>query len=184
MNQIHTKVIERVPAYALGAVEILGASLLLALSAQASLLTPFLIVPFTLQMMALFLISTFLGPKKAVLAVACYLAEGAMGLPVFAQGTSGFLALIGPRAGYFAGFVVAAYAIGLLTQRFHSFLGLVLSFTLGTLAIYVLGFSWLSYWVGAQQAFAVGVLPFLVGDALKILAAAALIRGGRKALAK
>lgn len=182
MSQIHTKSIESVPSYALGTVEVLGASLLLALSAQASILTPFLLVPFTLQLMALFLISTLLGPKKAALAVVCYLTEAAMGLPVLAQGASGFLALIGPRAGYFAGFVVASYAMGFLTQRFQSYLGMVLSFAIGTLTIYALGFSWLSYWIGAQQALAVGVLPFLIGDALKILAAAALIRGGRRAL--
>jgi biotin transport system substrate-specific component len=183
MSQTVTKSLEKVPVYALGALEIVGASLLLAVSAQASVLTPFLLVPFTLQTLALFLISAYLGPKKASLAVVCYMAEGAVGLPVFAQGTSGLLALIGPRAGYFAGFLASAYVVGFLTQRYRSFLGLVLSFAVGTLAIYLLGFSWLSYWIGFKQAFSVGVLPFLMGEMpLKILAAAAIVTGYRKFL--
>ncbi len=182
MSQTITKSLEKVPAYALGACEILGASLLLALSAQVSLLTPFLLVPFTLQTLVLFLISTYLGPKRAVLAVVCYLAEGAAGLPVFAQGTSGILALIGPRAGYFAGFIASAYVVGRLTEKYRGFFGLVLSFAIGTLAIYTLGFAWLSYWIGLKQAFSVGVLPFLMGEMpLKILAAAAITTGFRKA---
>lgn len=166
----------------MGFIEVLGASLLLALSAQVAIPTPFLWVPFTLQTLAIFLISHYLGPKKAFFAVGCYLAEGALGMPVFAQGTGGVLALIGPRAGYFAGFLAAALLTGYLAEKMKGFFGSLAAFTIGNLAIYALGFSWLSFWMGPSQAFLVGVLPFLVGDVLKIFASAAIVQGVRKIL--
>lgn len=160
-------------------IQVLAASLLLALSAQCSFSLPFSPVPVSLQTVALFLIAASLGPKKAFYAVIAYLAEGAAGLPVFAHGTSGPLVLIGPRGGYLVGFACAAWISGSLAQGAKGFVDYALAFLAGNLAIYALGFGWLAVWMGLPQAFAAGVVPFLLGDAAKIFSAVALVKGIR-----
>lgn len=160
--------------------EVLLGSFVLALSAQVAISVPFSVIPFTLQTAALFLISAALGPKKAMFAVLAYLGEGALGLPVFAQGMSGIASMIGPRAGYLAGFAAAAYVMGYIAASTRSYVRLALAFLAGILVIYTFGFSWLAIWIGPAQAFSVGVLPFIIGDALKILAVSALVKGIRQ----
>lgn len=159
--------------------QVLVASLLLALSAQVSFALPFTPVPVSAQTFAVYLIAATLGPKKAVCAVLTYIAEGAMGLPVFAHGAAGPLVLIGPRGGYLAGFVLAAWISGTLAQQARSYVGYVFAFIAGSVTILATGFAWLSVWMGVPQAFAAGVLPFLLGDVLKITSAAAVMKGLR-----
>lgn len=170
----------RTTALGKSVIEVLLGSCLLALSAQVSIQVPLSPVPFTLQTAALFLLSAILGPKKAFCAVLAYLAEGALGLPVFAQGMGGAAVLIGPRAGYLAGFALATLVAGGLASETKSFVRLSLSFATSLLVIYTLGFSWLSLFMAPADAFALGVVPFLFGDVMKVLAAAALVKGLRK----
>jgi biotin transport system substrate-specific component len=160
-------------------IQVLFASLLLAISAQFSFVLPFSPVPVSFQTFALFLIAAGLGPQKAFYAVLAYIAEGAAGLPFFAHGAAGPLVLIGPRGGYLVGFALAAFISGSIAQSAKGLISYSLAFLAGNLAIYALGFTWLAFWMGMPQAFAAGVLPFLLGDAAKILSAAAIMKGTR-----
>jgi len=104
-----------------------------------------------------------------------YIMEGGLGLPFFAGRASGWHVLAGATAGYLIGFVVAAYVIGLLAER-----GLertvrtsFLPFLLGNLIIYTFGVTWLAILLGSfSKAILVGLLPFLIGDVIKLVLAA------------
>ncbi len=106
-----------------------------------------------------------------------YLAEGALGFPVFAGAKGGFAALLGPTGGYLAGFVAAAYLVAHLIEldwdrkAWTSALAMVL----GNLLIYLCGLTWLSVFVSRDQVLALGLFPFLVGDGLKIILASGLL---------
>jgi biotin transport system substrate-specific component len=116
-----------------------------------------------------------------------YLAEGLVGLPVFAQGKAGPAALLGPTGGYLVGFMLAAWVVGTLAQRGWDRrpATTVLAMALGNVAIYACGLAWLSVLVyltgrplGGRGLLAVGLYPFLIGDVLKILLAAMLLPAG------
>jgi len=103
-----------------------------------------------------------------------YITQGAAGLPFFAGGASGFGILTSATAGYLAGFIVAAYVVGLLAERGmeRSFKTSIFPFLVGTIIIYAFGVTWLSTIVGGfGKAIELGLLPFVVGDVLKMLAA-------------
>ena len=104
-----------------------------------------------------------------------YILAGGLGLPFFSGGGSGMRILTGATAGYLAGFVVAAYVIGALCERGleRSMRTSLIPFLAGTLIIYACGVAWLSVVVGGvAKALTLGVLPFLPGDAIKLVAAA------------
>jgi biotin transport system substrate-specific component len=162
---------------------VLGFSVFIALSAQIAV--PFWPVPVTGQTLAVLLAGAALGPRLGVLAVLAYIAEGLAGLPVFAAGAAawqptrlpGVPYILGPTAGYLAGFVVAAGVVGWLAERgWDRSLGrAALAMVLGQLVIYAFGLAWLARFVPLDGLLAAGVLPFLPGDAVKIgLAAVAL----------
>ena len=96
---------------------ILGGSLLIALSAQLQFVLPFSPVPITGQTFTVLLLGALYGSKRGPATVVTYLALGVMGLPVFAGGTFGVARLVGPTAGYLVGFLVAAFVVGLLSER-------------------------------------------------------------------
>ena len=107
-----------------------------------------------------------------------YIAQGTAGLPFFAGGASGFGILTGATAGYLAGFIVAVYVVGLLAERGmeRSFRTSVIPFLVGTIIIYAFGVTWLSIVLhSVAKALAGGLLPFLIGDAIKLFAAAAVL---------
>ena len=149
-------------------------SLLLAALAQIQIVLPFTPVPITGQTFGVLLIAAALGSKRGATAMLLYITEGALGLPFFAGGASGLGILTGATAGYLVGFIVAAYVIGQLAER-----GLernvrtsLIPFLVGTVIIYVCGVTWLSIVLGSlNKAITLGVLPFLIGDALKLIAA-------------
>ncbi|MBM3636778.1 MAG: biotin transporter BioY, partial [Alphaproteobacteria bacterium] len=101
--------------------------------------------------------------------VALYLIEGAAGLPVFSTG-AGLAFMAGPTGGYLAGFLVSALFISFAFERGlnRSLASTTLIILLGDALIMGLGFAWLSSLIGVEKAFAVGVLPFLPAEALKI----------------
>ncbi len=154
---------------------ILG-SLFVAACAQIAILLPFTPVPLTGQTFAVLLVGAALGSKRGAASLGLYTLEGALGLPFFAAGKSG---LTGPTIGYLIGFIVAAYIIGLLAERGldRSLRTSLLPFLVGTVVIYLFGATWLALSLGmtAQDAFAKGVLPFLLGDAIKLLLAGAAL---------
>lgn len=156
-------------------IKIFAATLLLALASQIVFVIPYTPVLVTFQTAALLLIGYSLGPVKGALAVLLYLAEGLMGLPVFAFGQSALAVLMGPKGGYYLGFVLTAYFSGFAKQS-DSFSRLFSIFTVAIASTFFTGLLWLSFWVGASQALALGLYPFVLGDFLKVGAMASLIK--------
>jgi biotin transport system substrate-specific component len=156
-----------------------GFSLLIALCSQVAIPLPFTPVPVTLQTFAVILAGCLLGSTRGTLAVAAYIGEGLLGLPVFAGGTFGIARLLGPTGGYLVGFLAAAFVTGLLTERgvARRWLGIILTLLAGELAILLPGVIWLGAYVGAEKALALGFYPFVVGDGLKTVAAWGILSG-------
>lgn len=157
---------------------VIGGSLLIALAAQVAIPLPFSPVPLTGQTLAVLLVGALLGSRRGSLAVITYLAEGFVGLPVFAGGAAGLARLAGPTGGYLIGFVLAAYVVGLLAERGwdRRFGTTAAAMILGNLVIYACGAVWLAFYVGSlAKALSLGVVPFIPGDILKTLLAATLL---------
>lgn len=149
-------------------------TLLLAVAAKISV--PFWPVPMTLQTLAVFAIGAGYGRNLAVATVLLYLAEGAIGLPVFTQG-AGLAYMAGPTGGYLLGFVIAAGIAGWAADRGfdRNPVKLFGAMLVGELVILALGAAWLAVLFGADKALALGVGPFIVGDLVKIALAAAIV---------
>ena len=159
---------------------------------DAQVVVPLWPIPMTLQTFAVLLVGTTLGPIRGALSMVLYLAVGVLGLPVFAEAKSGSLFSL-TSGGFIVGFILAAVLVGWLAQREwdRRFVGTLVSFAAGTLVIYAIGLPWLyvslsnlgpAVWqdyLGFDSVlaatFGAGVIPFLVGDVLKALLAAALI---------
>ncbi|MFC7472931.1 biotin transporter BioY [Dankookia sp. GCM10030260] len=159
----------------LAATALLG-SAVLAASAQVSL--PFWPVPATLQSLAVLLLGALGGAPAGVAAVALYLAEGALGLPVFAGGTGGPAVLAGPTAGYLLGFLPAAWIAGQAAGR-----GPVAQAALllaAHLAVFLPGLAWLAGFVGLERAWMAGFLLFVPGTLVKSGLALALLQALRR----
>lgn len=142
-------------------------------------------VPVTAQTLVVLLIGLSFGPQLAFMTISLYLFQGAIGLPVFAGGAGGFGALLSPTGGYLFGFLAAGSLLGFLARRGFgkSFVTTIIAMVAGNAVIYLLGVSWLANFIGIENALAHGILPFLYGDALKILTAAALMPVAWKFLA-
>lgn len=150
-----------------------------AIAAAAQWVVPLWPVPITGQTLPVLLLGFAVGWRLAVATTGAYLLAGLVGLPVFADGATGagFLAL--PSGGYIVGFVLAGALVGLLGSRgWHRSAGLVVAgMVVGNLAIYAVGVPWLmaATGLGLAGALSAGVVPFLLGDAIKIALAAALL---------
>jgi biotin transport system substrate-specific component len=157
------------------AVLVVAGTALMALSAKIQV--PMWPVPMTMQTFAVLVIGMAYGWRLGGLTMLAYLAEGAAGLPVFAGG-AGLAYMAGPTGGYLVGFAIAAMLVGWLggERGWDRNVPLTLvAMTLGTAVIFGLGAAWLSVLIGFDAALVNGVVPFLVGGAIKIaLAAAAL----------
>ena len=153
---------------------VVGGSIALTISAHVKI--PFYPVPVTMQTLVVLLIGMSYGPRLGAVTIAAYLAQGAMGLPVFASG-AGLLSMAGPTGGYLAGFLAASIVMGALAQRGwgKTAANTALAMIIGNLVIYALGVTWLANLYGMNVAINAGVLPFLYGDALKIVIAAGLM---------
>jgi biotin transport system substrate-specific component len=154
---------------------VVAGTVLMALGAHVAIPVPWSPVPVTGQTFALALVVGLLGTRAAVASLLLYLAEGAMGLPVFSPVAAG--GMLGPSGGYLLSFPVAAFATGWLFDRGlrRTYLGRVTAVGAGTLVVFAAGAAWLTHFVGMAQAIALGVVPFIVGDVLKTLLAAAAI---------
>lgn len=153
----------------------LAGSLLLWASAKAKI--DIGVVPVTLQSLAVLALGAALGPRLAAAAVLAYLAQGAIGLPVFA-GTPekgiGLAYMMGPTGGYLVGFLLAAVTLGWLAERGadRNVVTMFLAMLVSTALIYVPGALWLSAFMGLEKAVMLGVAPFLWGDLIKAALAA------------
>ena len=146
----------------------LGASLALAISAHIAV--PFWPVPVTMQSLVVLALGAGLGWRLAGASLALYLAQGSLGLPVFANAAG----LMGPTGGYLVGFVMAAMLVGYLAEKgADKRMGLMFAtMLLGAGLIYLPGVAWLANFTGAEKAFELGLYPFILGDVLKAAIAA------------
>lgn len=153
----------------------------LALWASAKTQIPFYPVPLTLQTLVVLLIGFTYGPALAASTIDLYMAQGALGLPVFA-GTPekgiGLAYMMGPTGGYLAGFLLAAVACGWLAQKGwdRRWSTMLAGMVIGNLIIYALGIAWLGSVAGWDKpVLQWGMIPFIPGDIVKILIAAILM---------
>jgi biotin transport system substrate-specific component len=149
---------------------------LIAAGAFISIPIPGSPVPIVLQNLFILLSGMILGPLWGCGAVGLYLLAGAIGAPVFAGGTGGFVRFMGPTGGFLIGYVLVALIAGLIAGRPRAETPrwrLAIAAVLGMFMSYVPGIPWLKLVLDTswQGAFAAGLLPFFAGDLIKALAA-------------
>lgn len=161
-----------------------GLAGLTGIAAQIRIPLPFTPVPITLQTFAVLLAGIFLGGHYGGLSQVIYVGVGMAGVPWFQGGGAGMGHLLGPTGGYLVGFVAAAAAIGYVVDRYHRvrrlrYLVSVL-FVINFVVIYGFGLPWLFGWltlvkgstVTLSQLLTMGLVPFVPGDVVKLVAAA------------
>lgn len=177
------------------ALMVLGGSMFIAIAAQVSV--PMFPVPMTLQTLAILIVGMTFGSRMGALTLVAYLGEGAMGLPVFANGMNGAV-FFGPTAGFLIGFVGLAYLAGLAVERgVKGPMALSAAMIGASALLYVPGIAWPmavakaagveAGWVGkafGDYYFAYFMQPFLIGDAVKAVIAALVVSGGAALLIK
>ena len=161
------------------AILVMGLTGFTALAAQVSIPLPFTPVPLTLQTFAVLAGAAALGAERAVIAQVLYIALAVAGVPVLAGGASGHEVALGATGGYLIGFVLASYVVGWISSNGASTKSgkTALAFLAGSVLIYALGAPWLAFTTGNTITWAVvnGVVPFLVGDLIKAVAAGAVL---------
>jgi len=185
---------ERVNRAVLSVILILAGTAILAISAKIKV--PFYPVPMTLQTLAVMAIAAAYGSRLAVLTVVAYLLEGALGLPVFTNtppAVAGPLYFLGPTGGFLIGFILLAFIVGTAADRGwdRSVPKLFAAMIAADVVVFAMGFAWFAWFAtlspgllellqlpegtagaGAAFAWSQGVVPFLLGDLLKIALAA------------
>ncbi len=157
---------------------VLFGTALLWLSAKVQV--PFWPVPLTMQTFVVLALGAVLGSRLGALTVMAYLAEGALGLPVFA-GTPekglGLAYMIGPTGGYLTGFVLAAFLSGWLAERKYdrTIPKMFMVAGVGHAVIFLCGWVWLTTLIGPEKAWMAGVAPFYLATILKCSLAALLL---------
>lgn len=172
---------KRESAFVRDAVLVTLGVLLTAVSAQVEIPLGFTPVPLTLQTFSVLLVGAVLGANRGALSMGAYWLCGIVGLPFYSGGGSGWETATGATMGYLLGFIVAAWAVGRLAERKQdrNFATSLPAMLLGSAIIFTFGASWLSIHLGIpvatgdKNAVSLGVAPFLVGDALKTVVAAA-----------
>ncbi|MCA1816565.1 MAG: biotin transporter BioY [Acidobacteria bacterium] len=154
---------------------------LLALSARVAAPLPFSPIPVTMQTFVVLLAGALLGSRLGAITLAAYVVEGAAGLPVFSLGRGGLAyVLLTPATGYILSYPLAAFATGWLAERGwdRRYLSAAAAMLVGSAVILLCG--WLGFlrFAAPAPAFALGVAPFLPGDLLKVLLAAAVLPTG------
>ena len=157
------------------------------MTAVLCVLAPFSIpvgpIPISFATLGLYLAVIILGGKKATIVCLMYLLIGFVGLPVFSGFSGGPAKLMGPTGGYFFGYLLLTIVAGWFVDKFPGKRGMcLLGLVLGTVACYVVGTAWLAVQMGISfgAALMLGVVPFLIGDVVKICLATwigTLIRG-------
>ncbi|PYE85839.1 biotin transporter BioY [Pseudoroseicyclus aestuarii] len=163
---------------------VLGGSLAIAVAAQISV--PMIPVPMTLQTLAILVVGLTYGARLGGATLLAYLAEGALGLPVFSNGGAGLAYMAGPTGGFLLGFALMAWLAGLLAENGlgRGTLRLTLAALVPAAVLYLPGIAWLTVLtpLDLSGAFTAGAAPFLIGDAVKAVLAAMIVSGGWAAL--
>lgn len=172
---------------------VVGSALIAGL-AQISVHLGFTPVPITGQTLGVLLVGAAYGPGLGLVTILLYLAEGVAGLPVFAVNQNGghdtglrVIEFVGTTGGYLWGFVLAGALSGWLARRGwdRSFRSAIGAMFLGEVVIYAAGVPWLHHALPAlmgkpvswERTYELGLYPFIIGDALKLVAAAGLLPG-------
>ncbi|MCL0074394.1 biotin transporter BioY [Dehalococcoidia bacterium] len=142
----------------------------------AFIMIPIGLAPITMQTLFVHLSGALLGSRLGALSQFIYVLVGVIGLPVFHGGAGGLGVLLGPTGGYLIGFIAGGgYLTGRLVEmrKKPGFLWIAMSCVAGLILIYILGVLHLSVVADLPmtRAIAVGVVPFLIGDAIKMIAA-------------
>jgi len=173
---IPIRVAERLSTRARHIVLVVAGALFVALTAQ--IVIPTVPVPFTGQTFGVLTAGAALGFRRGALALLLYLALGVIGMPVYAEGDSGFARIVGPTGGYLIGFVVSAALVGRLAELGwdRHIGGSLAAMAIGTAVIYAIGVPWLKAVTGISwsDALAGGMTKFLIWDTAKLAIAAGL----------
>lgn len=129
------------------------------------------IVPVTMQTFVVLLSGILLGSKRGAASQITYVSAGLAGIPWFSSG-GGLPYLFSATFGYLLGFIIAAYVVGYFAERgwAKKIINLIAALFIGNVCIYSFGLLWLSRFVPQEHLLGIGLLPFIIGDALKILA--------------
>ena len=161
------------------------------LAAVICVIAPFALpagaIPITLASLIIFIVSACFGVKHSIPAISIYILLGCFGLPVFSGFCGGFQVIAGLTGGYIIGYLPCTAAISLLCEKYsNKKIVFPLSMLLGTVLCYAFGTAW--YVIQAKcslaTALAVCVLPFILGDAIKISAASVICIALKPRLAK
>ena len=162
------------------------ASLMAALTAVGAYIhVPIGPVPIVLSTLFVILSGLLLGSRWGVTSMGLYLLVGAIGIPVFAGGKGGLAHFFGPTGGYLFGYVLASWVTGFISEKSRGLLILdILAVLVGSLVIYGLGVPWLKMitQMSWTKTLIVGMVPFLIGDAIKAAVAVVLARSARPVL--
>jgi len=166
------------------AVAVILGNLLLWASAKAQV--PFWPVPMTMQTYVVLTMGALFGWRLAATTISAYLAEGALGLPVFAGTPAngmGIAYMAGPTGGYLLGYLVAVVLVGFLAEErrwSRSLSGTAGALLAGEAAMLGVGCCWLAAQLGWEKAFSFGLAPFIFGDGLKVVLAVGTVMYGRR----
>jgi len=149
------------------------------LGIMANIRIPLWPVPITMQTFGVFLVAFFFGSRKGLLSILAYILAGIVGFGVFSGGASGISALMGPTGGYILGFLATVFVVGYMIEKGYgrSRRSVLLCMVVGNLLIYVFGVIGLRFYFAEftwWKIMMVGVIPFLIGDLIKIIGAVAL----------
>jgi len=171
------KVADHILFFLLG---VMGLSLL----AQIAIPLPWTPVPITGQTFGVAIMALLWGRRRATVNILSYLFLGALGLPIFALGKSGFS--LGPTSGYLVGMVLASFWMGTMADKgfTRTWLCTYLIAASGSLITFICGVAWLSQFISKENLFTAGVLPFLPGDLLKTLLASFIASKAQQRLYK
>jgi biotin transport system substrate-specific component len=150
----------------------------LVLALASYIQVPMIPVPMTMQTLAVTLIGALYGWRLGAITIVAWLAEAALGLPVLAGGASGVHVFLGPTGGYLFAFPIVGALTGWLAERGWNGSKAGLAFVamiLGNTACLLLGGAWLAAMIGVEQAFLLGVAPFILGGLLKSALGAATL---------
>jgi biotin transport system substrate-specific component len=154
---------------------VVGASLFVAVCAHITIPLPFTPVPLTVQNFGVLLVGLMLGSRRGFAALALYLAEGAMGMPVFSPiGPGGIAHLLGPTGGFLLAYPLVAWVAGYLMEHGRrSFARAAVGGLLGEVVLFTSGLTWLAVLThSVAQAFRWGLYWFLFAEVIKVMMAA------------
>jgi biotin transport system substrate-specific component len=156
---------------------VVGASLFVALCAHIAIPLPGTPVPLTVQNFAVLLVGLLLGSRRGFAVLALYLAEGAMGMPVFSpMGPGGVAQLLGPTGGFLVAYPLVAGLAGFIMERGHkSFARAAVGGFLADVLLFIGGLSWLAMLThSVALAFRLGLYWFLFAEVIKVMMAAGI----------